>query len=239
MIPAETSPAKLFAHLFLEGKPNEVREQQQRLNDGKSILDELGSQANKLKGKASSSDNHLLNDYFDSVRQAETNIAAAQDWMDKPKPKVDAKQPSDINDRADMIGRARLLMDLVPLIVQTDSSRVITIMIQDHYVVPKVAGVSGNHHNLSHHGQDRSASTNRARDCQLLWGLAGQNEIQIRIRFIFAGQHIDSIRKQPWQRQRTSRAESSGLPCRRWFQSRSIRQAKEGHAALQSVCLDA
>ena len=27
-------------------------------------------------------------------------------------------------------------------------------MIQDHYVVPKVDGVTGNHHNLSHHGQD-------------------------------------------------------------------------------------
>ena len=27
-------------------------------------------------------------------------------------------------------------------------------MVQDHYVVPKVEGVTGNHHNLSHHGQD-------------------------------------------------------------------------------------
>lgn len=154
MIPAETSPAKLFAQLFLKGKPNEIREQQQRLNDGKSILDELGSQAKKIKTQASKSDNHLLNDYFDSVREAESNIAAAQNWMDKPKPKVDADQPKDIADNADIIGRAQLLMDLVPLIIQTDSTRVVTIMIQDHFVVPKVDGVTGNHHNLSHHGQD-------------------------------------------------------------------------------------
>ena len=154
MIPSQTSPSELFAQLFLEGKPAEVRAQQQRLNDGKSILDELGSQAKKLKRKASASDNHLLNDYFESVRQAETNIGTAQGWMNKPKPKVDAKQPADIHDRADIIGRAKLLMDMVPLIIQTDSSRVITIMIQDHYVVPKVEGVTGNHHNLSHHGQD-------------------------------------------------------------------------------------
>jgi hypothetical protein len=45
-------------------------------------------------------------------------------------------------------------MDLLPLIVQTDSSRVITVMVQDHTVVPKVEGVSADHHNLSHHGQD-------------------------------------------------------------------------------------
>ncbi len=154
MIPAHTSPANLFAQLFLEGKPAEVRVQRQKLSDGKSILDKLGSQAKSLRRKASSADNHLLDDYFDSVRRTESNIAAAQGWMETPKPQVDAPQPSDISDIADLIGRAQLLMDLVPLIVQSDSSRVISIMIQDHYVVPKVEGVTGNHHNLSHHGQD-------------------------------------------------------------------------------------
>ena len=156
MIPAQTSPANLFAQLFLEGKPAAVRAQKQKLEDGGSILDELGSQAKTLRHKSSNADNHLLDDYFESVRSAETNIAAAQGWMDRPKPKVDARQPSDIPDNADLIGRARMLMDLVPLIVQTDSSRVISVMIQDHFVVPKVDGVTGNHHNLSHHGQDRT-----------------------------------------------------------------------------------
>lgn len=156
MIPAQTSPANLFARMFLTGKPEEVRKQKQRLDDGRSILDQLGSETKSLRRHASAADNHLLDDYFDSVRQAETNITELQGWMDKPKPKVDAKQPSDIQDKADMIGRTQLLVDLVPLIIQTDSSRVISIMVQDHYVVPKVEGVTGNHHNLSHHGQDSS-----------------------------------------------------------------------------------
>lgn len=156
MIPAQTSPSQLFAQLFLEGKPKELRAQKQKLGDGKSILDELGTQANVLRRKTSGADNHLLNDFFDSVREAETNIAAVQGWIDQPKPQVSTKQPSDIPDNADIIGRARLLLDLVPLIVQTDSTRVVSIMIQDHYAVPKVAGVTGNHHNLSHHGQDTS-----------------------------------------------------------------------------------
>lgn len=154
MIPAQTSPANLFAQLFLEGKPEEVKAQRKKLRDGKSILDELGSQAKTLQRKTSSADNHLLGDYFESVRSAEQNIAAAEGWMDQPKPKIDSEQPSDLPDPADLIGRVRLLMDLVPLVVQTDSSRVISIMIQDHFVVPKVEGVTGNHHNLSHHGQD-------------------------------------------------------------------------------------
>ncbi|MCH1496224.1 MAG: DUF1552 domain-containing protein [Rubripirellula sp.] len=154
MIPAQTSPSNLFSQLFLEGKPEEVRTQRKRLRDGKSILDELGSQAKSLQRKTSTADNHLLNDYFDSVRSAEQNIAAAEGWMDTPKPKVESDQPSDILDPADLLGRAQLLMELVPLIVQSDSTRVISIMIQDHFVVPKVEGVTGNHHNLSHHGQD-------------------------------------------------------------------------------------
>ena len=154
MIPAETSPAALFANMFLQGKPDEIIAQKRRLSDGRSILDELGSQTNKLRRQASEADNHLLDDYFGSVRDAEKNIAARAGWMDNPKPVVDASQPVDINDPTDLIGRTRLLMDLIPLIVQTDSSRVISVMVQDHYVVPKIEGVTGNHHNLSHHGQD-------------------------------------------------------------------------------------
>lgn len=156
MLPAQTSPAALFSQLFLDGRPGEVQRQKQRLSDGRSILDQLGSQAKSLRRKASKADNHLLTDYFESVRQAEISIGERQGWMQKPKPEVAARQPQDIADHADIIGRARLLVDLVPLIVQTDSSRVISIMVQDHYVVPKVQGVTGNHHNLSHHGQDRS-----------------------------------------------------------------------------------
>ena len=156
MIPAETSPARLFARLFLEGKPSEVLAQKRKLRDGRSILDQLKSQTSAVRRRASSADNHLLDDYFDSVRKAETNIAEAQGWMEKPKPVVDAERPSDIPSRADLIGRTQLLIDLVPLMVQTDSTRVVSIMVQDHYVVPQVEGVTGNHHNLSHHGQDRA-----------------------------------------------------------------------------------
>lgn len=156
MIPAEISPARMFSKLFLQGTPQEVERQKHALSVGKSILDELGTQAKSLRKKASAEDNHLLADYFDSVRAAERNLSTAEAWMQKPKPQVDADQPQDVSDNADIIGRANLLMQLVPLIVQTDSTRVISVMIQDHYAVPKVEGVSGNHHNLSHHGQDSS-----------------------------------------------------------------------------------
>ena len=156
MIPAQTSPSRLFAQLFLQGKPAEVQTQKRKLDDGRSILDELGEQTKVVRRQVSGADNQLLTDFLDSVRAAEATITEVQGWLDKPKPQVAAEPPADIPDLRDLIGRAQLLMDLVPLIVQTDSTRVVSVMIQDHFVVPQVEGVTGNHHNLSHHGQDRS-----------------------------------------------------------------------------------
>ena len=45
-------------------------------------------------------------------------------------------------------------MNLIPLMLQTDSTRIVTVVIQDHLVVPRIQGVTAEHHNLSHHGQD-------------------------------------------------------------------------------------
>ena len=154
MIPARTSPAKLFADLFLEGSAAEIKLQKQRLQDGQSILDQLGSQAKQLGRATSVHDNSLLSEYFDAVRGAEKDITAAQSWLERPKPAVADQQPQDIRNKKDIVGRMQLLMNLIPLIVQTDSSRVVSVMIQDHFVTPEIEGVVGNHHNLSHHGQD-------------------------------------------------------------------------------------
>ena len=154
MVPAQTSPAQLFAQLFLEGNAREIDRQKRKLSEGRSILDQLSSQTARLRRDTSTADNKHLDAYFDSVRKAERDITEAQAWLDRPKPAIDVPPPTDIRDRADLVGRMRLLMDMIPLIVQTDSSRVVSVMIQDHQVVPIVEGVTGEHHNLSHHGQD-------------------------------------------------------------------------------------
>ena len=48
------------------------------------------------------------------------------------------------------------MLSLIPLILETDSSRVVSVMIQDHGVVPQVPGVTSDQHSLSHHGQDET-----------------------------------------------------------------------------------
>lgn len=154
MLPADNKPSAVFAKLFLEGSPQDLRRRRERLADGRSILDAVAEQTKSLKKKTSSPDRRQLDEYFTAIRAAETELAKSEAWLDRPKPRVDEQTPEDIPDSADLIGRVRSLMKLIPLILQTDSSRVVTVMIQDHLVVPKIQGVTGEHHPLSHHGQD-------------------------------------------------------------------------------------
>lgn len=154
MIPAEYRPSRMFAKLFLQGKPEEIRRQKQKLAEGRSILDELMSQTKSLLKRTTAADRARLEEYLDSVRTAEKNLAIEQALIDQPKPKVQQPQPDDIEDKTDLINRIKLLLNLVPLIIQTDSSRVISIVIQVLDGVPQVADVKGGFHNLSHHGRN-------------------------------------------------------------------------------------
>ena len=154
MVPADTSPSKIFTNLFLQGDPKEVARHRQSLNDGGSILDHLQSETSMLKRQVSSTDKIKLDNYLDAVREAEIDLTQVQAWMHRPKPELDTEIPVDVMDPNDTIGKVRRMMRLIPLILATDSSRVVSLMIQDHGVVPQVPGVTGEHHGLSHHGQD-------------------------------------------------------------------------------------
>ena len=78
----------------------------------------------------------------------------AQDWARRPKPKVDAKAPVDIASAVEVPARVRLMIDLMQLALQTDSTRYITFALNGLNAVPVIPGVVSDWHNLSHHGQD-------------------------------------------------------------------------------------
>jgi hypothetical protein len=90
MVPAEAWPAAVFAKLFIEGRPDEVEAQKRRLQDGQSILDTVGEQAKKVKSGLGPADRDKLDEYFTSVRELEQTLLQSEDWLKKPKPKVDA-----------------------------------------------------------------------------------------------------------------------------------------------------
>jgi len=154
MVPAEAKPSRVFAKLFLEGTPSEVQAQIRKLREGRSIMDTVQAQAKAFGSRASAADRDKLDEYFTSVREMEQRLQKAEQWAQKPKPKVDAKVPTDIANDSDLIGRMKLVFELIPLALQTDSTRVVTVLVQGRNDVPVVQGVSIDHHNLSHHGQD-------------------------------------------------------------------------------------
>ncbi len=154
LVPAATSPSKVFAKLFLDGKPDEVREQVNRLADGRSILDDVRDQAGTLRSNLGTSDREKLDEYMTSVRDLEKRLARDETWTKTPKPKVNVPPPTDIPNAADLLGRTRLLFDLTHLAIQTDSTRLITIMLGGSTYVPPIQGVTLGHHDLSHHGKE-------------------------------------------------------------------------------------
>jgi len=48
-VPSYSSPASLFAMMFLQGRPEEVEAQVRRLQDGRSVLDAVGHDAKRLQ----------------------------------------------------------------------------------------------------------------------------------------------------------------------------------------------
>ena len=152
-IPAESKPSALFAKLFLSSK-DDAKQQMDRLAEGRSVMDTVLDQAKQLEGSVSGADKGRLEQYFTAVREVERRLADSQAWVLKPKPKVDALPPKDISNHGDVIGRTRLMLDLAHLAFQTDSTRIITLMIYGDASKPPIEAVSTDYHGLSHHGND-------------------------------------------------------------------------------------
>jgi hypothetical protein len=87
-------------------------------------------------------------------RELEQRLATAEAWLQRPKPQIDPSPPRDASKLADLVAKTRLMFDLTHLALQTDSTRLVTIVLLGTSQVPPIPGVSDGHHNLSHHGQD-------------------------------------------------------------------------------------
>lgn len=154
LIPAAMQPSNVFAQMFLEGGPDEKDAQLRRIRQGESILDQVRDQTKAMEPGLGALDREKLDEYFTSVRELERRMAVAQEWAKRPKPKVDAKPPSN-PPNVDLVARCKTWFDLTHLALQTDSTRLVTILLNGgSQGAPPIPGVSLNHHDLSHHGKD-------------------------------------------------------------------------------------
>lgn len=140
-ISPEKSPRKLFEKLFVQGKPAEVQANMEALRQGRSMLDFVSEQRNRLNRSLSKGDQQRMDQYFSSVRELEQRLHSAEAWEAKPKPVVKATPPEDIDDIRQFVKRTRLTLDVVKLALETDSSRLISFFIDTTVI-----------HNITHHG---------------------------------------------------------------------------------------
>jgi hypothetical protein len=151
-IPAEGSPSRLYRKLFLQGTAAETAAQVQKLRAGRSILDAVADRARALSSRAGTADRDKLDQYFTSVRELESRMTEAEAWERKPKPTVSMAPPEDPGDPGDVVRRLRLFYDLTRLALQTDSTRVVTVLLNLNNTTPRIDGVQHGHHSLTHHG---------------------------------------------------------------------------------------
>ncbi|MFM1997745.1 MAG: hypothetical protein RLZZ111_2132 [Planctomycetota bacterium] len=154
MIPAEDSPARLFTRLFVADSPADRARQVKRAREGRSIMDLVADDTRALERRLGPGDRRRLDAYLTSVRDLERRLEASQAWATRPKPAVAASKPVDIGNPNDLLGRQRLMSDMVRLALATDSTRFVSLHLGGGGGVVPIEGVDEGYHSLSHHGLD-------------------------------------------------------------------------------------
>lgn len=158
LLPAEDNATRLYGKLFLQGDAKATQRQLQRLDNRGSILDTLLTETRRLRGRISQSDQARLDQYLTSIREVEERLRAARDWELRPKPKPVQPAPEPINDNKRFFEKFDLMLAMAQLAFETDSTRIITLMV-DAFRTPVFQlgdqeTTTEPYHSLSHHGQN-------------------------------------------------------------------------------------
>lgn len=152
----EINPRAVFDRLF--GNSDKAGEQKSRAKRDryrKSILDLVAEDAGDLKRKLGAGDVRKLDEFTFAVRQIEKQIEESEKLATQETGVPDFPRPAGVP--RDFGEHVRLMMDMMVLAMQTDSTRTLTFMYTNagsnrSY---NVVDVRKGHHTLSHHGRDR------------------------------------------------------------------------------------
>lgn len=146
-IPAEHRPKMVFDMLFVTTDADAKK----RLALSQSALDDLLEDALRLRETLSSHDQHSLDEYLESVREAERKVEKAKAWINTPLPRVDVDHLNLEVDTEAPRQYLQTMFELIYLAFKTDSTRVVT------YQIGRENGVGRSDHlaravgfNLSH-----------------------------------------------------------------------------------------
>jgi hypothetical protein len=156
----EVDPAAVFDRLF----GGQTQQQVKRISDPKtryrqSVLDFAIEDAKQLQQKLGAEDKRKLDEYLYAVRDVEQRIVAAE-TLSAPEVGVpDYPRPAGVP--ASMKEHAELMLDMIVLALQTDSTRVISFAFTNegsNRGYPEIDVPEG-HHDCSHHGGSEEKQT--------------------------------------------------------------------------------
>jgi hypothetical protein len=124
-IPAEQRPKRIFDMLFVTSDGDAAR----RLALSKNALDDLLADATSLRQRLSAHDQNSLDEYLESVREAEIKVEKAKRWINTPLPTVDADGLNLNITPDDPRLYVQTMFELIYLAFKTDSTRVATYQI--------------------------------------------------------------------------------------------------------------
>ena len=151
-IPAQNHPKLIFDRLF--GKVTVA--EKSNLYNSSSMLDTVLEHARSTRHRLGKSDLAKFDEYLSTVRDTEKQIQRSQQWLDKPKAKIDENAVDLTINEKNPREFYRLLYDLIFLSFQTDSTRAATCLLGPMITsametVPKILGISTRtHHDLAH-----------------------------------------------------------------------------------------
>jgi hypothetical protein len=142
----------------------------------KSVLDLVQADAKRLKTRIGNADRQKLEEYFEAVRSVEKRIAfdaerRKQNYQEDPEARKEVERlggrikdyyqdPAKMRERGiDHTEQVRLMLDMMVLGFWTDSTRVATFMFGNEVTGRNFSflpGVSGGHHQISHHENDKA-----------------------------------------------------------------------------------
>lgn len=152
-IPAASRPAAIFERLFVPESQEARASARRTAANQRSILDTVRDDARQLSVRLGARDRRKLDEYLYSVRDVERIVQQSEAFIDTPKPTVDGGV---LNcewdgDAADV----RVKYDLMFLALQTDSTRVVSWLIESEHNNPDLRHLSIiGRHALSHNGGD-------------------------------------------------------------------------------------
>lgn len=163
----ETNPGAVFDRLFAGETVKETRKAKTaREKYRKSVLDFALEDAKQLHKTLPAVDKRKLDEYLYSIRDVEKRLGGADRLRLNEDGVPDYPRPSGVP--RDLAKHSELMMDMIALAMQTDSTRIISFMFTNAGSNRSYKEISVNegHHELSHHGksahkQEQIAKINR------------------------------------------------------------------------------